>query len=150
MSRRFLAAAMSAVMATGLAVMVAPGAQAGDVTSGPNLTGRWESVLVRDDEGWSMSVRRVAGKSDVYVARFSGQFGEVPEGGPKVRLVVNGSQVRLIWRGVRDEAPAPGQRTVLRGTIGQDGSIFFPRCYKVLTNVDKQMADEACMFQQLP
>jgi hypothetical protein len=137
-------------MAAGLAAMVAPGALAGDVTSGPNLTGRWESVLVRDDEGWSMNVRRVAGKPDVYVARFSGQFGAVPEPGPKVRLVVDGSRVRLIWRGVPDTAPAPGQRTVLRGTIGQDGSIFFPRCYRVLANVDKQMADEACMFQQQP
>jgi hypothetical protein len=150
--RRLVAMGAAVVMAAGLGTMTAPAARAGDVASSPNLSGRWDSAAVKmGDVGWTMRLRPVADKPNVYVATFTSRkdgTATVTEG--PMRLVVRGERVRLVWRGVPDEAPAPGQRTVVRGTIGQDGSIFLPRCYTVLTLVVKATADEGCLFQERP
>ena len=150
--RRLAVNVGAAALSAGLVLSVTPAVQAGDVASSPDLSGRWLSVLAKSDEGWIMTLRPVAGQSNVYVAKFTGRFGEgsEPVPGPTMRLSVRGTNVRLAWRGVPNEAPAPGQLTIVRGTIGQDGSIFLPRCYEVLTDVTKQIADEGCLFQERP
>lgn len=152
--RKCAITATAAAAFSGLAIASAPTVHAGDVASPGDLSGRWSSVtLSQTGAGWRLTLRPVPGQSNAYVARFGSNFGSADADfvqGPRMRLTVRGTKVILAWRGVPDAAPAPGQLTIVRGTIGQDGSIFLPRCYEVVSPMDPKDADEGCLFQQQP
>lgn len=131
-----LSAALSAAVSATLLVGTAP-AFAGDL-AGPDLAGRWNSASLRTDGvGYTLRLQDTAvpGRYEA-TARMVFQDGRR---GPKVSgtLVVAGDDVRL-------RLP----RGTVRGTIGQDGSVFFPRCARVLAHVEAGQADAMCLFQE--
>ncbi len=97
-----------------------------------------------DGLGWALTIRPTAGRSGyAAVFQFQDQDGS-PGARVRARITADGSRVVLVWNG------EPGQRTVLKGTLGMDGSLFFPTCYRLFTLTSKSMADENCLFQELP
>jgi hypothetical protein len=120
-------------------------APAADVGPTGDLSGRWQSASLKmDGVGWAMTLRQ-ATVGSAYAAVF--QFRDQDGGpGPRVRarITVDGARVSLIWIG------ETGQRTVLKGSLGMDGSIFLPTCYRLFSFTSKSTADEACLFQEMP
>jgi hypothetical protein len=60
-----------------------------------------------------------------------------------IGVVTDGGDVSLVYT-------AAGERRFIKGSLGQDGSLFFPKCYKILKLATKANADEMCLFQELP
>ena len=74
-------------------------------------------------------------------------FIKVGQPAPDFELtLIDGSKVTLVMPG---GSLASGTKT-LTGTLGQDGSIFFPKCYKQFSWATKSYADKMCWFQELP
>jgi hypothetical protein len=44
----------------------------------------------------------------------------------------------------------PSNPNIMKGTLGQDGSMYFPTCYKQLKYVTKKQAPKMCLFQEFP
>lgn len=136
MTRRLVTVLLAAVV--GL-LGLAPAAHA--ATSDTSLAGTWNSASLRQD-GVGYKLRVVKGASgQPYTTKLrmifqDGKKGPVLPG----TLTVNGSKVTL-------RVPTVG---TLRGTIGQDGSIFFATCNKKLDYVTKADADTMCLFQEFP
>lgn len=143
--RRAIALSASAACAIGLALSTAPTALAGDVGPTDDLTGRWQSASLKmDGLGWALTLRPAAGGSGyAAVFQFRDQDGS-PGARVRARITADGTRAVLVWNG------EPGQRTVLKGTLGMDGSLFFPTCYRLFTLTSKSMADENCLFQEMP
>lgn len=143
--RRAIALLTSAACAAGLALAAAPAATAGDSGRTDDLSGRWQSATLKmDGLGWALTLRpATVGSGYVAVFQFQDQDGS-PGARVRARVTADGNRVVLVWNG------EPGQRTVLRGSLGMDGSLFFPTCYRLLTLTSKPMADENCLFQELP
>jgi hypothetical protein len=143
--RRAIALIASAACASALALAVAPASRAGDVGPTGDLSGRWQSATLKmDGLGWALTLRPAAvGSGYSAVFQFRDQDGS-PGARVRARVTADGSRVVLVWKG------EPGQRTVLRGTLGMDGSLYFPTCYRLFTLTSKQMADENCLFQEMP
>lgn len=143
--RRITALLASAACAAALTVAAAPASQAGDVGPTDNLSGRWQSASLKmDGVGWSLTLRpATAGAGYTAVFQFRDQDGNP---GPRVRarITADGARVALIWTG------ETGRRTVLKGSLGMDGSIFLPTCYRLFSFTSKATADEACLFQEMP
>lgn len=137
MPRRLVTVLLAAVVGV---LALAPTAQAAD-SAGTSLGGTWNSASLRQD-GVGYKLRLVKGSADApYAAKLrmifqDGKKGAVLPG----TLTVNGSKVTL-------RLPEVG---VLKGTIGQDGSIFFATCNRTLDYVTKADADTMCLFQELP
>lgn len=125
---------------SGLLVVTPTTAAAGDL-SGPDLAGRWNSASLRmDDVGYTIKVR-TTGTPELYDASVrmifqDGRRGARLDGG--LRLDGSRATLRLDGRGT------------MRGTLGQDGSLFFPTCYRSLTFATRADADSMCLFQELP
>jgi hypothetical protein len=142
--RRAVAIVTSAACAGALTLAATP-VHAGDVGPTDDLSGRWQSASLKmDGLGWALTIRPTVGRSGyAAVFQFRDQDGR-PGARVRARITADGSRVVLVWNG------EPGQRTVLKGTLGMDGSLFFPTCYRLFTLTSKSMADENCLFQELP
>ena len=145
--RRILSAvAATAVLATA-AVGLAPAASAA-----PDLAGAWKSASLKmDGVGYRMTVKAAdadPGNAYTVVLRFRYQDGKT---GPRIKagMVAAGSKVSMLLDGKGGLADA-NNPNIMKGTIGQDGSLFFPTCYKQLKFVTKKNADEGCLFQEMP
>jgi hypothetical protein len=128
-----------ACAAAGL-VIAPPVAQAGD-TSAPDLAGRWNSASLRmDNVGYTMKVT-ATGTPELYDARLRMIFQDGRRARPiDATIRMNGS--RVILRVVGGDA--------MRGTLGMDGSLYFPTCYRGLKYVTRSSADSMCLFQEFP
>lgn len=137
---------MAGVLGAGLLV-AAPAAHAGDTDAGgADLSGRWRSVTLRTtDMGYRMTLR-ATGAPGTYAARIAwvgGLQGADPLGGTST-IRLRGADAVWTWEG------EPGQTMRLRGSLGQDGSLFFPRCYRLVEFASAATADEDCLFQEAP
>lgn len=113
-----------------------------------DLAGHWNSASLRiNGMGYSLSLTDASDPAGAYdgVLLFHFEDGRL---GPKteVGVVLDGSKVTLVMPG---GSLASGTKT-LTGTLGQDGSIFFPKCYKQFSWATKSYADKMCWFQELP
>ena len=140
--RRFTVTLAATAMALASLATIAPSAVAGDTSTSPDLSGRWNSAILRmDGVGWSMRLTPVAGSPASYdaILRFNYQDGRT---GLRTRATVTVAGEKVTVRISDGRA--------LKGSIGQDGSLFLPRCYEVLKFSTKADADETCLFQDLP
>jgi hypothetical protein len=146
--RRILVLATVALSAVALSLGLAASASASD-----DLAGRWKSASLRDFGGPGYVMRVTSADADpgnAYsaVLRFRYQDGRI---GPRVRagLLQNDSEVWMVLNGKGGFANASNPN-IMKGTIGNDGSMFFPTCYKQLKFATKKNADEMCLFQESP
>lgn len=143
--RRVLTSVAATLSAVGLVLTLAPAASAAD-----DLAGAWNAASRRDGgPGYSMKVTSAdADPGNAYnaVLRFHFQDGKV---GKRVKagIVQNGSKVWLLLNGKGGFAN-PKNPNIMKGSLGQDGSMYFPTCYKQLDYVTKKMAPEMCLFQE--
>jgi len=138
MRRPLIALAATALAA--LSLTTAPPATAGD--SGPtgDLAVQWESASLKmDGVGYRLVLRSAGGGEYTGYLRFSFQDGRQ---GKRLTVRVSDRGTRVVL------TRANGDR--LTGTIGQDGSIFLPKCYTSLKYAEKAMADSSCLFQEEP
>jgi hypothetical protein len=143
--RRVTALLASTACAAALVVAASPPSNAGDVGPTDDLSGRWQSAALKmDGVGWSLTLRPApvaAGYTAVF--QFQDQDGN-PGARVRARITAEGDRLALIWIG------ETGKRTVLRGSLGMDGSIFLPTCYRLFSFTTKANADETCLFQEMP
>jgi hypothetical protein len=145
--RRVLSVMTVAVAAAALVLGLAPAASASD-----DLSGKWNAASRRGGyPGYSMKVTSAdANPANAYfvVLRFHYQDGRV---GPRIRagMVSDGNKLQLVLNGKGGLAD-PSNPNIMNGTIGQDGSMYFPTCYKQLKFVTKKMAPQMCLFQEFP
>lgn len=126
------------------AVAVAPAASAGDSSTTPALQGRWRSAALKmDGAGYAMTLV-ASSTANTYDARLRFHY-EDGKRGSLARAVVeaHGSTATLSFTG------GSGETVTLPGTIGADGSLFFPTCYTVLPLLTKAEAPAECLFQEL-
>jgi hypothetical protein len=142
---RVTALLATAACAAALTLTAAPASHAGDVGPTDDLSGRWQSASLKmDGVGWALTLRpAVVGSGYAAVFQFRDQDGN-PGARVRARITADGDRVALIWTG------ETGQRTVLKGSLGMDGSIFLPTCYRLFSFTTKSTADEACLFQEMP
>lgn len=111
-------------------LVTAPAAYAGDTDQGSaDLSGRWRSVALRTtDIGYVMTLRRTSDAPGTYSARIAWVDGssDPDRVGGTSTIRLRGADAVWTWAG------EPGQTLRMRGTLGQDGSLFFPRCYRLL------------------
>jgi hypothetical protein len=141
--RSILSTVTAALAAVALALTVTPAASAAD------LGGMWNSASRRGgDIGYSMKVTSQSPPPRAYsvVLRFHYQDGKV---GPRIKawMTSTGSTVLLVLNGKGGLADL-GNPNIMKGTLGQDGSLYFPTCYKQLTFINKGFARQACLFQE--
>lgn len=141
--RTALTALTVAGLTAALTVTMLPSAAAAD------LSGRWNAEARRSgDPGYSMKVVASDSPANAYsvVLRFHYQDGRV---GPRIKagMTTNGNRLFLLIDG---EGGLADQKdpNIMKGTLGQDGSMSFPTCYKQLTFVTKKTADSGCLFQE--
>jgi hypothetical protein len=129
---------------TAVVVSASPAAFAAD------LNGSWSSAARRGGGvGYSMTLTpKSTANSYAAALRFHYQDGRV---GPRIKgaLFSMGNRVFLLLNdtGTSSDMSNPN---VMRGTLGQDGSLYFPTCYKQLKFVTKKTAPQMCLFQELP
>jgi len=143
--RRLTAVGASSACILALAITTAPGVAAGDTGSTGDLAGRWKTAALKTDGvGYSMTLLP-SGQDRSYNARlrFSYQDGRR---GSLIRATVSGtgSTARMVFTG------DSGETTTLKGSIGMDGSIYFPACYRVLPLITRSEAPTSCLFQEMP
>ena len=137
------------VAAAGLAASIVVGIPAlASANPTGDLAGHWNSASLRiNGMGYSLSLTDASDPAGAYdgVLLFHFEDGRL---GPKTKVgvVLDGSKVTLVMPG---GSLASGTKT-LTGTLGQDGSIFFPKCYKQFSWAAKSYADKMCWFQELP
>lgn len=143
--RRVTALTAAAACAAALLVAAPPASHAGDVGPVDDLSGRWQSASLKmDGVGWALTLRP-ATRGSGYVAVFSFQDQDGSPGARvRARMTANGDRVSLIWIG------ETGRRTVLAGSLGMDGSIFLPTCYRLFSFTSESTAAQACLFQEMP
>jgi hypothetical protein len=145
--RRVLTVMAATLSVAGLVLGIAPAASAAD-----DLAGSWNAASRRDGgPGYSMKVTAAdADPGNAYsaVLRFHFQDGKT---GKRVKagLLQNGSKVWMVLNGKGGFADSTNPN-IMKGSIGQDGSMYFPTCYKQLAYVTKKMAPEMCLFQEFP
>lgn len=127
-------------VATGVMLALAPLAQAAQGTP-PDLAGRWNSASLRaDGVGYFMRLATTATPGRyAAVVRMVYQDGHR---GPRTagRVVLDGTTALLHVAG---EGTVPG-------SLGQDGSLYFPRCHRVLDEAEPSQRATMCLFQELP
>jgi hypothetical protein len=142
--RRALTSIAALLVTATLVVGTSPAALAAD------LSGSWSAVARRGGGiGYSMTLTpKSTANSYAAVLRFHYQDGRI---GPRIKggLFNMGNRVFLLLNdsGTSSDMSNPN---VMRGTLGQDGSLYFPTCYKQLKFVTKKAAPQMCLFQQLP
>lgn len=142
--RKVLTAVVALLAITGLTLTVSPAASAAD------LSGMWNAEARRGGyPGYSMKVIAAdnpPGNAYDVVLRFHYQDGRV---GPRIKggIAVDGTKLYLVLNGKGGLADMSNPN-IMKGTLGQDGSMYFPTCYKQLKFVTKKTAPEACLFQE--
>ena len=111
-----------------------------------DLAGHWSSASLRQDGvGYGLSLVATSSPDNAYngVLVMHFQDGRL---GKRIRigLVEKGDKVTLVMPG---GSFASGRKT-LSGTLGQDGSLFFPNCQRQLAYVTKATAPSMCMFEE--
>lgn len=145
--RRTLSVAAAALTAATVAVAFTPTA-----TAAGDLSGFWKSASLKmDGAGYRMIVTSAdadPGNAYTVVLRFRYEDGKL---GPRIKagLVSDGDNLSLLINGKGGLADA-NNPNIMKGTLGQDGSMFFPTCYQQLKFVTKKMADAGCLFQERP
>lgn len=139
---------IAALAVAGLAMTSQP-ALAGDVPGTvPDLSGRWSSAALRqDDVGYTMRLAAQCTPPTCYDVVLQMRFQDGTRG-PRITagMTVQGSRARLVLDGDGGlDGPNP---SAMNGTIGMDGSLFFPTCYQQLASVTKADADTMCLFQE--
>jgi hypothetical protein len=113
-----------------------------------DLSGRWNSAALRQNQvGYSLTLAAANSPANTYsgVLRMHFQDGTLGKR-TKVGVAKKGSKVTMVLPG---GSVANGTK-VLQGSIGQDGSLFFPNCQTQLAYVTKKTAGTMCLFQQFP
>lgn len=134
------------VLALLTAIVTAPVAHAGDAPGRtPNLKGTWNSAALRmDGVGWSMKLTPACTPPNCYDAVLLFNYQDGTTGlKKKLGVVTDGGSVSIVYTD-------GSTRRYIKGTLGQDGSLFFPKCYTILKFATKANADETCLFQELP
>ncbi len=131
----------ASVLAAGL-LLAAPGLAHGET----DLAGHWSSSALRSDGvGYSLSLSATSRPTTSYdgVLLFHFQDGRL---GKKMHVGVaqKGNRLTLVMPG---GSIASGKKT-LKGTLGQDGSIYFAHCERQFPYVTRSTAPEMCMFQE--
>ena len=145
--RRVLSLTAVAAAAAALVLGFAPSASAA-----PDLSGKWNAASLRQGgPGYSMKViAQDIPPASAYdaVLRFHFQDGHL---GPKIKagMLNNGSKIWMVLNG-KGGLENTSNPNIMKGTVGNDGSLYFPTCYKQLTYVTKKMAPEMCLFQEAP
>ena len=145
--RKLATTVIALIAVSGLILTTAPAASAA-----PDLAGKWKSAALKmDGVGYKMTV--VAEDSDPanaydVVLRFRYQDGTT---GPRIKagMIQDGRTLYMVLNGKGDLMDVNGPN-VMKGSLGQDGSMFFPTCYTQLKFVTKKTADEGCLFQEIP
>ncbi len=138
--RRALSALVALTCAAVVVVLAPAAAHAADA-AGPDLAGRWNSASLRmDDVGYTMRLA-ATGTPERYDASLRMIF----QDGRRGRLIdgtvsVNGSRATLRIDGAR----------AMRGSLGMDGSLYFPTCHRELAFVPRKAAGSMCLFQEFP
>jgi hypothetical protein len=136
-----------AVATAALVLGLAPVASAAD-----DLSGSWNSASRRGgDPGYSMKVTAAdadPGNAYFVMLRFHYQDGRV---GRRIKagMATEGNGLMLVLNG-KGGLMDPSNPNIMMGTLGQDGSMYFPTCYKQLKFVTKKMAPTMCLFQEFP
>ena len=144
--RRLSSVAAVAVGLTALALSAAPAAIAGDVGATDDLAGRWKTAALKMNggAGYAMTLRH-SGEAGSYDARLRFSYTDGRQGSLiRASVTAAGSAARMTFTG------DSGATTTLKGSIGMDGSLWFPTCYRVLPLITKAEAPAACLFQEMP
>lgn len=145
---RKLTALLGAALIAASSLALAPVAHAGDIaSSNADLAGRWRSAALKmNGLGYGMTVRHMSGMaSNTYRARvaFLGAAAVPDTVGGTNTITVYGRDLVWTWTG--------GSKSMrLHGTLGMDGSMYFPTCYKLLIYASKASRAEDCLFQEMP
>jgi hypothetical protein len=67
----------------------------------------------------------------------------------KAGMTQKGMKASLLLNGKGGLADA-SNANIMKGTIGQDGSVYFPTCLEQLPKIGKANAAEVCLFQEAP
>ena len=144
--RRLRSVAAIAAGLTALALAAAPASVAGDMAAADNLAGRWKTAALKMNggAGYAMTLRS-SGTAGSYDARLRFSYTDGRQGSLiRATVTAAGSSARMTFTG------DSGATTTLKGSIGMDGSLWFPTCYRVLPLITKAEAPDACLFQELP
>lgn len=143
--RRVLSAATILLAAAGLVLGTSSTASAAD------LSGRWKSASLKmDGVGYKMTVAAADSPANAYsvVLRFRYEDGTT---GPRIKagMVSNGDTLYMVLNG-KGGLEDMSNPNIMKGSLGNDGSMFFPTCYKQLKFITKKNADSGCLFQEMP
>ena len=143
--RKILTASIAALAAAGLVLGMSTPSSAAD------LSGRWKSASLKmDGAGYKMTVAAADSPANAYnvVLRFRYEDGTT---GPRMKasMTGNGTTLYMVLNG-KGSFEDMSNPNIMKGSIGNDGSMFFPTCYKQLKYVTKKNADESCLFQEMP
>lgn len=137
--------ALAAAGVGALLLVAAPAAVAA-----PDLAGTWESASVKNGGAGYTLVVKAADSDPVnaydVVVRYR-PAGAQADKRVKAGMTQKGNKVFLLLNGQGGLADA-GNSTIMKGTLGQDGSLFFPTCLKQLPAVGKGKAAAVCLFQE--
>ena len=144
--RRPTSAGVLVACAIALCIAAAPVALAGDSGTTDDLAGRWKTAALKMNGGAGYAMTLLpSGEADAYDARLRFSFTDGRRGSLiRASVSADGSSARMTFTG------DSGSSTTLKGSIGMDGSLYFPTCYRVLPLVTKAEAPSACLFQELP
>lgn len=144
---------MRTILTTFTALLVAAGLALGMSTaaSAADLSGRWKSASLKmDGVGYKMTVAAADSPANAYdvVLRFRYQDGRT---GPRIKagMISNGKTLYLVLNG-KGSFEDMSNPNIMKGSLGNDGSMFFPTCYQQLTFITKKNADSGCLFQEMP
>ena len=143
--RKILTASTALLTAVGLELGMSTAASAAD------LSGRWKSASLKmDGVGYKMTVAAADSPANAYnvVLRFRYEDGTR---GPRIkaRMIDNGGTLYLLLDG-QGSIENLINPNIMRGSLGNDGSMFFPTCYQQLKFITKKNADAGCLFQEMP
>jgi hypothetical protein len=142
---RLPAVVASAACLLAVGIVAAPGTLAGDVGPTGDLSGRWQTAALKmDGVGYTMTLLPT-GRDGSYDARLRFSYQDGRRGSLiRARVTNAGSAARMTVTG------DSGAAVTLKGSLGMDGSLYFPTCYRVLPFATKANADESCLFQEMP
>jgi hypothetical protein len=137
--------ALAGVAIGALVLGVAPAASAA-----PDLAGIWASSSLKNGgPGYILVVTAAdSGPANAYnvVVRYR-PAGANAEKRVKAGMTQKGREASLLVNGKGGLADA-SNANIMKGTIGKDGSVFFPTCLEQFPKVGKGTASEVCLFQR--
>ena len=138
-------AALAGVAIGALVLGVAPAA-----TAAPSLAGIWASASLKNGgPGYILVVTAAdSDPTNAYdvVVRYR-PAGANAEKRVKAGMTQKDMKASLLVNGKGGLADA-SNANIMKGTIGKDGSVYFPTCLKQLPKLGKGKASEVCLFQR--